>query len=632
MLIGALLIIANSYWLAYVEMLWHTAHLTHVNPSVNVVFVVLMITWLNMVLRRVAPQAALSQQDLLIVYGMLAVGSAFSGHDCIPRLMGLMPYAFRFATPENDWEALLFHHLPEWLVISDPKTVNDFFEGGVNFFNGGYIQHWMVPILSWSVVIFLLMLIFFCLTAILRRQWVTQEKLAYPIIQIPLEITSQGGIIFSNRLLWMGFGIAAGINLLNGLEFFFPVLPTIPVGAQGDGFDLNVYFTQKPWNAMGSMPLRLHPYLIGLGFILPVDLSFSCLFFYMMKKAQLMFGSMVGVVMVPGYPFSGEQGAGALFALLVVVCWGSRKHFAMVLARVIRPNPAEEADEAISYRAAVITLGICLLLLMSFCVRGGMSIWGCAIFITFYLLIVVGLTRMRAELGPPIHSIGFVTPQYLMVSIFGTRRLGTGNLTILSLMNWLSGASYASFRTHPMPDQMEAFKLGARTGIRNRTMLIVLIIASIVGIESSLILYPYIIHKEGVAAGSEQIHSGGMEAYTFLSSQLVNPKETDALAMSVLGLAFVLNLGIMLLRARFVWCPLHPAGYVIGVAPGTTDQIWFPLMVAMIAKWLLLKHGGIKAYRRAIPFFVGLVLGEALMGCFWPMVSLVLRSSVYSWI
>jgi len=32
-LIGALLIVANSYWLAYGEMLWHTAHLTQLIPQ-----------------------------------------------------------------------------------------------------------------------------------------------------------------------------------------------------------------------------------------------------------------------------------------------------------------------------------------------------------------------------------------------------------------------------------------------------------------------------------------------------------------------------------------------------------------------------------------------------------------------
>ena len=163
-------------------------------------------------------------------------------------------------------------------------------------------------------------------------------------------------------------------------------------------------------------------------------------------------------------------------------------------------------------------------------------------------------------------------------------------------------------------------------------MFIVLVIASLVGILSSLILYPYTIYSEGVAAGSEQIHAGGADTYNFLSSWLVNPKPMDWLASSVLGMTFIANLGIMFLRSRFVWCPLHPAGYVIGVAPGTTDVIWFPLLIAMVTKWIILRNGGINAYRKAIPFFIGLVLGEALMGCFWPLLSLVLRSAVYSWI
>ena len=608
-------------------MIWHTAHLTTVAMSVNVMFGILMITVLNLGVRRVVPRAALQQRDLLVVYAMLAVGSAFSGHDCIPRLMGLIPYAFRFATPENDWEALLFHHLPEWLVVKHPKIVHDFYEGEVNFFTEGYVQYWIVPILSWSAVIFLLMLIFLCLTSLIRKQWIENEKLAYPIIQIPLEITT-GRSIFNNRLLWLGFGIAAGINLLNGLQFFFPVLPEIPVRK----YDLNIYFTQKPWSAMGSTPLRFHPYLIGFSFILPLDLAFSCTFFYLMKKGQLLFGSMAGVGTLPGYPFFGEQGAGALLALLAIACWNARKHFASVFSQVFRPNREASKTEALSHRSAVITLGVSLLLLAIFCVRGGMSVWAFAIFIAIYLLIVVGLSRMRAELGPPIHAIGYLTPQYMMISLLGTRRLKPGNLTMLSLLNWLSGASYASFRTHPMPDQLEAFKLAERTGIRNRTMFIVLIIASLVGILSSLILYPYAIYREGVAAGSEQIHAGGADTYNFLSSWLVSPKPTDWLATSVLGIAFAANLGIMFLRSRFVWCPLHPAGYVIGVAPGTTDVIWFPLFLAMVAKWIILRHGGVNAYRRAVPFFIGLVLGEALMGCFWPLLSLVLRSAVYSWI
>ena len=627
-LIGVLLLIANSYWLAYIEMIWHTAHLTTVALSVNILFAILTITWLNMGVRAIAPRAALSQRDLLLIYSMLAVGSAFSGHDSMPRLMGVMSYAYRFATPENDWEALLFRHLPPWLVITDAGLVKDFYEGEAGFFTGGYWRYWAVPILLWSVVVLLLIAMFFCLTVMIRKQWVENEKLAYPIIRIPLEVSTRSGAIFSNRLLWIGFGIAAGINVLNGLEYFFPSLPSIPVKK----YDLNVHFTQKPWNAMGSMPLRFHPYLIGLAFILPLDLSFSCVFFYFVAKAQMLVGSMVGVATLPGYPFLGEQGAGALVALLTVACWTGRKHLLKVASNIVHSNREDNSNEPISYRTAVVTFGVCIALLMIICVKGGMSIWGYALFIGIYLLIVVGVTRMRAELGPPIHAIGYTTPQYLMIAMIGTQRLRPGNLTMLSLMNWLSGASYASFRTHPMPDQLEAFKLAELTGIRNRGMFVALVIASIVGVVSTLILFPYAVYDEGIISGSEQIHSGGTEAYNLLSAWLVNPKSTDWFAMSILGLAFIFNLGVMFLRARFVWCPLHPAGYVIGVAPGTLiiNVLWLPLVIAMTAKWVILRHGGVKAYRRAIPFFVGLVLGEALLGCFWPIVSLILRSSVYS--
>ena len=52
-LIGTILIIANSYWIAYVEMIWHTAHLTTVAMSVNVMFGILAMTLLNIAVRRI---------------------------------------------------------------------------------------------------------------------------------------------------------------------------------------------------------------------------------------------------------------------------------------------------------------------------------------------------------------------------------------------------------------------------------------------------------------------------------------------------------------------------------------------------------------------------------------------------
>ena len=47
-----------------------------------------------------------------------------------------------------------------------------------------------------------------------------------------------------NRLMWVGFGIAAAISLLNGLSNLYPTLPSVPVGWT------RFNFNEKPWSYM----------------------------------------------------------------------------------------------------------------------------------------------------------------------------------------------------------------------------------------------------------------------------------------------------------------------------------------------------------------------------------------------
>lgn len=625
-LLACLLLLFNSYWLGYCEMIWHNAHLTTIAVPVNVLFLLLAVRGVNGLFQRVCPQAALRPADLIVIYAMLATGSAFVGHDFMPRLMGLLPHAVRYAAPENDWEGLFFRYLPEWLLVTDPRAVEGFYTGKRSFLGEGYWRFWLRPIGWWSTVVMLLMAAFLSLVVLFQRQWVRRERLAYPLVQTADAIARSGEALFRNRLFWWGFLLAAGLDLWNGLSYFYPVLPEIPVKR----YDLIQYVHERPWNAIGSTPLRVHPLLTGLAYLAPLDISVSVVVFYLFRKLQQVFGAAVGVRQLPGYPFLGEQGAGALLALLAVTLWTGRGHLRWICRRLTAP--AEPGSAALSHRAAALTLLLSLGGLTAILIRGGMSLTGAWLFLLVYLAIVLGLTRMRAELGPPIHAIGQATPQYLLITAWGTRWLGPGNLTMLSLLNWLSGASYASFRTHPMPHQMEAFKLAERVRLGERSMLIALAIAGATGVVGSLILYPTLIYKEGVPAVAEQIHAGGNDTYRFLASWLTAPRPPNVLALLALGGAFVLNLCFFFLRSRLLWMPIHPAGYVIGVAPGTTDILWFPLLQAVVLKWLLLRLGGFRVYRRGVPFFMGLVAGQASVGAFWPLLSLFTRTTVYSWI
>jgi len=46
-------------------------------------------------------------------------------------------------------------------------------------------------------------------------------------------------------------------------------------------------------------------------------------------------------------------------------------------------------------------------------------------------------------------------------------------------------------------------------------------------------------------------------------------------------------------------------------------------------KKLILKFGGLRAHRRARPLFVGLVLGEFMMGSIWSWLGIVLEQPMY---
>ena len=43
-------------------------------------------------------------------------------------------------------------------------------------------------------------------------------------------------------------------------------------------------------------------------------------------------------------------------------------------------------------------------------------------------------------------------------------------------------------------------------------------------------------------------------------------------------------------------------------------RLWLPVFMAWLIKALVLRYGGLRGYRAALPFFIGLVLGEFALG------------------
>ena len=100
---------------------------------------------------------------------------------------------------------------------------------------------------------------------------------------------------FSNRvgcgLVWFGLTI----NLINGLNFLFPYVPSLG----GKLYDLGQVFTERPWSAIGWSPIAVFPFGVGLSFFIPLDSSFSCWVFWLIWRLERITGAMMGWKTLP---------------------------------------------------------------------------------------------------------------------------------------------------------------------------------------------------------------------------------------------------------------------------------------------------------------------------------------------
>ena len=118
--------------------------------------------------------------------------------------------------------------------------------------------------------------------------------------------------------------------------------------------------------------------------------------------------------------------------------------------------------------------------------------------------------------------------------------------------------------------------------------------------------------------------------YNSLESWLQYPLPRDYLGGGIIGLSFLFSIVMAWMRRRFLWFPFHPGGYILGVSSGTIDVYWFALFICWLIKLLVLRQGGVKAYRKVVPFFMGLVLGDFVVGCYWGLMSITIGTPLHT--
>ena len=176
-------------------------------------------------------------------------------------------------------------------------------------------------------------------------------------------------------------------------------------------------------------------------------------------------------------------------------------------------------------------------------------------------------------------------------------------------------------------------------GIRRRRLTYVLMASILIALFASGTSRLYTAYKYGgLSLGSWGMRSTPRNSYREAVSYqskptpkkirlgLVNIERSYGFLLFVVWGAGLMSLAHFL-AARFYWWPLHPLGLLL-VPSYAIWAVWSSILLGWLIKALVLKYGGGTTFRRLRPAFLGLIIGDCLIGGVWIVTGLIRGSRV----
>jgi hypothetical protein len=595
-------------------------------------------------LRCIRPAWALTRSQLAIVFGVVLVASVLPGQGLLRQL----PYAIAgvpMDTSQNSKLADAYRDaglpsslFPDSLAFGADTPVVRYFTRELPADQpipwGAWIRG---PLPAWGAFFIALWAMLIGLALVVLPQWRRNERLPFPLLTLQealIETPEEGkrwAPLFRSRMFWVAAGAVFLLHLLSGLHTGNPEgVPAIPLKwSVGSLFTEGILQHVPPFISQG----QIYFILVGTAYFMSGRVGFSIWFFTI---AYTIYG-VLGASYIPNFTGMNavrDHRVGAMFVLTGVIVWLGRAHWRKVAGCMLR-RARSDADRRESFAGWMLTLGaagVFAWMVFFFNVQWWWGLW----YTLYILMLSLLIARLVAETGMPFIRIddGGSVP---LVKIVGA------NLARMGGLKWLSGASlymqgvigmfitYAS-RIHLSVMALHGLALEDASGPRRqvslaKTFLVVLVVGLVVcgGVHLAIAYRnSQTFERTGQAinpgATGELNNGAGADLLRLQNGQVsvsnVNsPDRADkGVGHLLFGMALAGMLSWMCLRTPR-W-PFHPVGLLL-VSTHYGNWGWPSIFLGWLAKSLILRYGGARAYRLARPAFLGLIVGEVLAAAYW---------------
>ncbi len=560
-----------------------------------------------------SPHRGLDRAELVVIYTMMIIACAIATMGFTAQILPLISAPFYYHNPANRWSTLLQPYLRPAFVLSESEPVRALYEGLHKNQTIPWAA-WARPLAVWLPFILTFYLVMIATMAILRRQWAQRERLAYPLVALPLAMAEVQGPrrdkpVWVNPLTWVGFALPFLWGSLKGLSWYFPRIPFIPEAT-----------TLPTFRYLMLLPLRISFPMIGFFYLVSTDIVFSLWFFNIVSFIAR------GVMAIVGYkvtedlgiygspsPLFAHLGMGAIAYMVLAGIWAAREHLREVLRKAFTRAPeVDDSEEALSFRAAFWCCAGGSAFMLWWLHQSGLPYLHAAAFLFAGGLIFIGLTRIVVESGVA-EAVASTIPSSAVISGLGTQGLGQTGLAAMGLTYvWSS-----DLRTFVMASAAHGLKMAEAIPGRKRGLFWAMLLAVLGSMASSMWFTMVMAYRRGGAAMNAWFFRGSpFGCYDFIVKKMLNPSGPHAGGW-VTTLAGVAAMALLThLRRLLPWWPFHPLGFVIGTT-WIMDELWLSCFIVWALKGALLRYGGLKGFHLMRPFFLGLILGQFTCNGIW---------------
>lgn len=592
-------------------------HLDYSTPAAVFVFF-LFIILINPLLGLLRRSWRFTSAELVTVYVMGAVACTLPTNGLVCRLLPHISSGTYYATPENEWHDRVLPHMASWLRVGDEQAVKWFYEG---LPQGRALpwEAWLVPLLAWTPLLLAFFGIMTTLMILVRKQWVNNERLIFPLVQVPMAMIGEGekeaGLVsrfFKTPAVWIGILVPVVLYSQRALHNYFPFIP--------EGMPIAKYYFF--WNNKFRLRLSISYAVVGFGYLLSTKLGFSIWFLGLltsMEHAVLLHYGAAGSERVMGSALGSSnlvyQGFGAMMALVAGALWTARHHLRDVARKVMRNAPdVDDSGEILSYRQTLALLVVSVVGMMAWLYVARMSWWLVPPVVMVVFALMFGITRIVAEGGLAVTRPAMM-PADVAVAGLGSTQLGPANIGALSTVDSWAG----EMRTTMMAAVIHGLKLAETYVITNRRRLFAaILIAAVAATVAAVATVLKIGYTHGALNLSEWFFGPDTATapYSFTAYHLANPTSFSSAFYGVAAMGAGVQVLLMLASQHFLWFPIHPIAFPVS-ALWTTHHLMPSIFVAWLIKTVVLRYGGVKLYRRTRPLFLGLILGHYVAGGIW---------------